>query len=201
MYVAGLDFDNTLICYEEVFQKVAIETNLVPKKLTTSKNQIRDYLRNIDKEDIWTELQGYIYGKCMMEAKPFPGVFDFIQYAKNSNIKVYIISHRTRYPFIGPNYDLHEAAKNWLAQQKFHDSKELILPSDSIFFELTKTDKINRIIDLGCTHYVDDLPEILEMLPGNVVKILFSPNKKTQVPDEWRMIRSWHELPYVFEFP
>ena len=26
---------------------------------------------------------------------------------------------------------------------------------------------------LGCTHYVDDLPEILSMLPSNIKKILY----------------------------
>lgn len=201
MYIVGLDFDNTIVCYDGVFQKVAIENNLLPEKFATSKNEIRDYLRKIDKENSWTELQGYIYGKCMMEAKPFPGVFDFFQRSNNLNIKVYIISHRTLFPFLGPKYDLHQAAKEWLARQRFHDSQEPILPPGSIFFVLTKADKVQRIIDLGCTHYVDDLPEILEMLPSNVVKILFSPDNKPQVPNEWRMIRSWNELPSLLDIP
>ena len=199
MKIIGLDFDNTIVCYDGVFQKVAIVNNLVPAKFATSKNQIRDYLRKIDQEDRWTELQGYIYGMCMMEAKPFPGVSDFFQYLKKSRYEVYIISHRTRYPFLGPKYDLHQAAKDWLAHQRLKDYQPSILSPDRIFFELTKADKVKRIFELGCTHYVDDLPEILEMLPDNVIKILFSPDHKPQIPNDWRMIQSWFELPFLLK--
>ena len=195
MYIIGLDFDNTIVCYDGVFQKVAIETNIVPKQFAISKNKIRDYLRKIDKENIWTELQGYIYGKCMMDAKLFPGVVDFFELLNALNIAVYIISHRTRYPFLGPRYDLILAARDWLIKQKLNNSNKLILSPENIFFELTKAEKIQRIIDLGCTHYLDDLPEILEMLPPHVEKILFSPDKKPQIPDDWKLIQSWHELP------
>jgi len=194
MKIIGLDFDNTIVCYDGVFQKVAIENNLVTAEFATSKNQIRDYLRKMNQEDRWTELQGYIYGMCMMDAKPYPGVSDFFQHSKKSVNEVYIISHRTLYPFLGPKYDLHQAAKDWIAQQRFQNSHEVMLRSESIFFELTKTEKTQRIIDLKCTHYVDDLPEILEMLPGNVIKILFSPDNKPQIPNDWKMIQSWFEL-------
>ena len=186
MFILGLDFDNTIVCYDGVFQKVAIEEKMVPAEFANSKIQIRDYLRKIDKEHIWTELQGYVYGKRMNEAKPFPGVLDFLRQLKAMNIKVYIVSHRTKYPFLGPKYDLHNAAKQWLELQKFHDPQELILPSENVFFELSKADKIKRIIDLRCTHYVDDLPEILEMLPKKISKILFANNKVELKKEEWR---------------
>ncbi len=195
MFTIGLDFDNTIVCYDNVFQKVAIADNLVPIEFATSKNAIRDYLRRIDQEDRWTELQGYIYGKCMTEANPFPGALDFFKYAKLLDIRIFIISHRTRYPFLGPKYDLHEAAMDWISQLRLDDSQDLILSSDSIFFELTKSEKIRRITDLGCTHFVDDLPEILDMLPSEVDRILFSPEGQSKGANKCRMIRSWFELP------
>jgi hypothetical protein len=35
-------------------------------------------LRALGKEDVWTELQGYVYGARMAEAEAYPGVLDFM---------------------------------------------------------------------------------------------------------------------------
>ena len=39
---------------------------------------------------------------------------------------------------------------------------------EQVFFEETKYNKIERIIEQKCTHYIDDLEEILEMIPNKV---------------------------------
>jgi hypothetical protein len=41
----GIDFDNTIVCYDEVFGRVAVEQGLVPPHAATSKTAIRDHLR------------------------------------------------------------------------------------------------------------------------------------------------------------
>ena len=66
-----------------------------------------------------------------------------------------------------------------------------------IFFELSKQEKIARILDLGCTHYIDDLPEILAMLPNHVEKIFFAPSQSVQVHSDWKRMSSWQELPSI----
>ena len=71
------------------------------------------------------------------------------------------------------------------------------ITEDKVFFEVTKEDKINRIIQIGCTHYVDDLPEILEMIPDGINKILFSPNGEEIINSNWTLIRSWNDLPSI----
>ena len=43
--VLGLDFDNTIIRYDELFHKIACEKDLIPSDLPTEKNAVRDYLR------------------------------------------------------------------------------------------------------------------------------------------------------------
>ncbi len=40
----GIDFDNTIACYDGVFHKAAIERGLIPDDLDSSKNAVRDYL-------------------------------------------------------------------------------------------------------------------------------------------------------------
>ena len=73
----------------------------------------------------------------------------------------------------------------------------LNLKENQIYFEITKEEKIDRIMANGCTHYVDDLPEILEMIPNGIKKILFSPNHSQNFNDNWTVINAWNELPAI----
>ena len=70
---------------------------------------------------------------------------------------------------------------------------------NQVFFETTKQKKIERIIEAGCTHYLDDLPEILKMIPTGIQKILFSPNEVQDRYKDWKVIKSWKELPSVIK--
>ena len=65
----GIDFDNTIVCYDDVFHKAASLQGLIPEGLPSSKNSVRDYLRKIGKEENWTRLQGTVYGSRMDLAK------------------------------------------------------------------------------------------------------------------------------------
>ncbi|MGC8001307.1 hypothetical protein, partial [Salmonella enterica] len=73
-----------------------------------------DYLREAGQDAVFTELQGDVYGARMGEAEAFAGVFDFIRQASVRGAEVLIISHKTRYPFKGPQHDLHAAATGWI---------------------------------------------------------------------------------------
>ena len=64
-----------------------------------------------------------------------------------------------------------------------------------VFFESTKEAKVRQIVSLGCTHYIDDLPEILKMLPDRITKILFAPKNKRKEQNGWLVLRSWKDLP------
>ena len=151
--VIGIDFDNTIVCYDEIFHKVAFERGLIQSELPKTKEDVRDYLRKCDKEDEWTKLQGYVYGMRMQEVKPFQGVIDFFKIASKHNIEIFIISHKTRTPYLGPKYDLHLSARNWLIKNNFFDRDSNGLEEDQVFFELTKEDKLNRISSLNCSHF------------------------------------------------
>lgn len=174
----GVDFDNTIVRYDEVFGRVALDLGLVPPHAATSKTAIRDHLRAAGQEDRWTELQGIIYGPRMMDAAPFPGVVEFFTACRAAGLPVAIVSHRTRFPYLGERHDLHAAARDWLARQGFHDPAGIGLPVERVFFEETKEAKLARISQLGCTHFIDDLPELLShpLFPANVGRILFDPH-------------------------
>jgi hypothetical protein len=197
----GFDFDNTIVSYDELFFKVAVEKSLVPVDLPKSKLAVRDYLRKIDNENAWTELQGYVYGLRMAEAVAFPNAIEFMRLVHDNGIPMVIVSHKTKHPFMGPKYDLHEAARAWVKNYLVAGGENLIQP-DQLFFELTKEEKINRIAETECDFFIDDLPEILLLagFPGKTERILFDPEGNHGADgmdaklDSWREIRSFFEV-------
>ena len=191
----GLDFDNTIISYDKLFHKVALERKLLPSSFPTDKNEIRNFLYRLNMKDEWTRMQGEVYGNRINEAKPFEGLLETLHTLKESSIRMCIVSHKTRTPYLGPNYDLHQAAREWMTEQGFFDKKGLSLEEDDIFFKPTKEAKVRQIVSLGCTYYIDDLPEILQMLPGKLTKILFSQKDNTENQNDWLVLRSWKDLP------
>ncbi|HSX10426.1 MAG TPA: hypothetical protein VLF94_01735 [Chlamydiales bacterium] len=185
----GIDFDNTIACYDGVFHKAAVEKKLIPSSVAPSKGAVRDYLRSIGKEDAWTELQGYIYGARMDLARPYPHVDRFLALCHNKQIATSIISHKTLTPFLGPKYDLHKAAKTWIDEQRFPWTP-------TAFFELTLEEKLKRISLQGCTVFIDDLPEVLaeKHFPPAVQKVLFDPNRLYSPTGDYFYATSWDEI-------
>ena len=196
--VLGLDFDNTIIRYDELFHKVALEKGLIPADLPKEKNTVRDHLCTNSAEEEWTIIQGEVYGHRIMEAEPYEGMIDTLHQLCSENIPIYVISHKTRTPYLGPKWDLHAAAREWLEKYNFLTLNGLNWNKDQIFFEPSKERKVERIIETGCTHYVDDLIEILELLPDSIHKILFSPNGTTEVKNRrCSLLKSWKALPVL----
>ena len=173
----GLDFDNTIVSYDALFHKVAREGGWVTDAVPVSKVSVRDHLRSIGQEPVWTEMQGYVYGARMDEAAAYPGLHDCLVWAREQGIPVSIVSHKTKYPFLGKQYDLHQAARHWIETHLTDASGPLVRP-DSIYFEITKESKVKRIADIRCSVYVDDLPEILlaTEFPVSASRILFDPD-------------------------
>lgn len=184
----GIDFDNTIACYDGVFYQAALERELIPASLSSSKSHVRDYLRKMGREDEWTKLQGYIYGDRMDLANPYPGVSSFFHHCQASGVETVIVSHKTKHPYLGPKYDLHQAAKSWLETQDF--------APDRAFFELTLQEKLGRIGELHCDYFIDDLPELLaeKTFPSHVKKVLFDPTDSH--PDTTGIMRvtSWRQI-------
>lgn len=188
----GVDFDNTIVSYDTLFHRVAADRGLIPASLPASKRAVRDYLREAGREDAWTEMQGEVYGARLDEAEPFPGVLDFFRACRANELAVVIVSHKTRHPYRGESYDLHAAARRWLAQHGLADI--------AVHLELTKAAKLARIAALGCTHFIDDLPEILgdPAFPATVRKVLFDPTLAAVPAPDVRSYADWPGLSREF---
>lgn len=169
--IIGLDFDNTIVCYNKIFHNLAVTKGLIPKELPAHKLAIRDYLRNANQELLWTLMQGEVYGTQMSEAEPYPFVAQFISNAQSNGHTIFIVSHKTKYPFMGPKWDLHEPAKAWI-------KSNITVKEGQVFLEPTKESKLARIAELQCDCFIDDLPEILTdaLFPVSTSPILFDPD-------------------------
>jgi hypothetical protein len=194
--LVGLDFDNTIVCYDRLFHRLARERGLIPDTVPATKNGVRDYLRSIDRENAWTEMQGIGYGPRIADAEPFPGVLDFIAKCKSAGVRIAIISHKTKHPYLGDKYDLHEAAHTFLTRHGFYKTSDTGLSPLSVWLELTKQAKLDRIGSLGCDLFVDDLPEFLAepSFPSPVRKVLFDPANACPDSSEYTRVRLWPEV-------
>jgi len=173
----GIDFDNTIACYDGVFHAAALERSLIPANLGSDKNAVRDYLNGNGRADDFTELQGYIYGARMELASPYPGFGEFVVTACKAGHDLFIVSHKTRYPILGPRHDLHAAARGFLIERGLVGAGRGQIDPANVFFELTKDAKIARIAALGCGAFIDDLPEIFASpdFPVTARRVLFDP--------------------------
>lgn len=182
----GLDFDNTIVCYDGVFHRLAVAQGLIPPEVATPKDAVRNYLREVGREDDWTELQGEVYGPGILAADSYPGLFDFIAACGRAGVDICIVSHKTRTPYRGKPHDLHAAARSWL------EAKGL---EAEAYFELTKEAKLARIASLGCDAFIDDLPELLSLaeFPAGVRKVLFDPADQHSGTPGMDRVTSWAE--------
>jgi hypothetical protein len=194
--VIGVDFDNTIVCYDRLFHRAAVDRSLIPPALPADKESVRNHLRGQGREDEWTELQGIVYGARIGEADPFPGVAEFFRECRRQGIPVYVISHKTRWPVRGPRVNLHQAARGWLTSRGFHVDAEIGLPADRVCFAETKPRKLQCIRDLHCSHYIDDLPEFLlePGFPPEVERILFDPWNRHGGQISLARVTSWEAV-------
>ena len=194
----GVDFDNTLVCYDTLFYRVAVERGLIRSQTSPIKKLVRDSIRELPEGEIeWQKLQAVVYGPRIGEATPAPGSSEFLEKCARHNIKVKIISHKTEYA----NYDetgtnLRHAAVSWLEQHRFFDGPSCGLSKGDVYFESTRKDKLDRIGRLGCTHFIDDLEEIFleESFPTGVATLLYAPTSLTSVPATVEVAGDWRQL-------
>ena len=58
--------------------------------------------------------------------------------------------------------NLRQAALGWMTAQGFFGTSGFAVPAENVFFESTRAEKLARIAALGCTHFIDDLEEVLD---------------------------------------
>lgn len=191
----GLDLDNTLALYDRVFHRRAVAAGLVAPGTPARKRAVRDAIRALPGgERRWTELQGEVYGRLMPEAELAPGAGDFLVACRAAGARVSVISHKTEYPALGERVSLRAAARAWLEARGF-PARFGVVAADVLFAD-TRAEKVALVGDRGCTHYVDDLVEVLARpdFPPAVARVLYDPGGTAAPPAGVRACRSWGEI-------
>lgn len=188
----GIDFDNTIVCYDQLFHALALEAGLIPADLPATKTAVRNHMIAAGREDEWTELQGRAYGPEIHRAEVFPGVIEFLRQFHHRGAGITIISHKTPHAVRGPKYDLHASALEFLHRYGFFDGPTGLTEA-RVFFEPTKRDKLARIGREGCTDFIDDLADVLDdaEFPPNVRKWLFGDRPDDSVAEPRNWLPSW----------
>lgn len=194
----GIDFDNTIACYDQVFATVAAKEGLTEDIDQLAKAGVKTkILSDPGGEITWQKLQGQIYGKYMHMAFPFPGFAEFLYLSKLKGHTVFIVSHKSEYGHFDENkVPLRSEAMKWLQEKNFVGEGNLMISKDEVFFASTREVKIDQIRQLKCTHFIDDLPEVFNepSFPEGTDKYLFDPQKQTPTLLNARTVNSWRSV-------
>lgn len=171
----GVDLDNTLCDYSQVFGPIAVELGLAPSSLINgSKRAVKDHLmRGAGGEEAWMRVQGQVYGRFLPRARPYAGAFEALKRFIGAGAEVKIVSHKTRRGhFDEHGVDLWDAARAWLTTNGL---LELGLSLGDVHFLETRDEKVARIAALACDLFIDDLPEVLKhpAFPSQITPIWF----------------------------
>jgi hypothetical protein len=199
----GIDFDNTIVSYDEIFHKIALQRELIGGDCPKSKREIRDQIRLLPNgEEKWQKVQAVVYGPAMGEARLIDGVKEFFALCRNHGVSTCIVSHKTEYA----NYDetatnLRSDALGWMEKAGFFSVEGLKLKREDVFFEPTRLEKVWRISMLNCSHFIDDLVEVFQedAFPQCVEQILYAPQSQHNTKSTIRVAATWEQIGcYIF---
>ena len=171
--VIGIDLDNTIINYNSAFIRSALQLDFISedylrKKLSVSsvispKSFIKNHLLTLDNGQYkWESLQGVVYGKFIHYAEIFPGVINFLAHCQRRGHTIVVVSHKTEFG----HYDksktsLRKAALSFLEENNFFVDAYGIKKKD-VYFSNTRQCKVEKIAELKCDYFIDDLLEVFE---------------------------------------
>src|SRR5215831_9619578 len=153
--ICGIDFDNTIVTYDELLTTIARERGLLDASQALTKRGIRDHIRQLPNGEIeWQKCQALLYGSRIAEARLIDGAAQFIALCRQRGVPVYIVSHKTQFSRYDPSgTNLRTAAMNWMIANGFFDRDTMALDPNNVYMADTREGKIKIIRDLGCTHF------------------------------------------------
>jgi hypothetical protein len=191
----GVDFDNTLVCYDRAFATVGKEAGLLPADFTGGRDLAkRRLLRERPDGYLWEKLQGLVYGQRIDHAELYDGAAEFFRRCRReTGWQVYVVSHKTVLAHHDPlKTDLRASALGWMRRQGFFEPDGFGLDAHQVFFEDSRDAKVRRIGVLACEIFVDDHPEVLGHgdMPSGCRKILFA----TEHAGPFERAANWTEV-------
>lgn len=166
----GIDFDNTLCIYDEVFHNLFKSTTLIDQNTNFWKKE--DYanaLRNNGREDIWTTMQGYVYGFLVQNAKIASGFSELVS-SLTPDDELLIISHKTEHSASREKFKLREAASDWITAKILPLTQSNNVKVEAIFLNDEKS-KIDKIKEEKPDIFVDDLLRVCVEIEDTIERV------------------------------
>lgn len=195
----GIDLDNTVLNYEDSIRQAAKDVLGITLEGNVSKTEAKGAIVEKFGHVAWTELQGRIYGDYSTHTKLFSGVLEFISFAQAQGIRVMVISHKTRYAVSGGESDLRAFALENLARLGLTAGpvSNTTTPDWVVFCE-TKEDKVSKIREAEVDVFIDDLFEIVNVLPVSIQRFhIFCADRHSPASDV-TCVKNWWELGIFF---
>jgi hypothetical protein len=139
-------------------------------------------------------LQAHVYGPAISGATAADGALEFVRAARRLGAELTIVSHKSTFSNLGTsNVNLRDAARTWLRESGLVGPDAI--PENNVYFEGTRTEKIARIVALGCTHFIDDLEEVFDdpAFPSGVERLLLTMTEGVSA-GPYRRYRSFREI-------
>jgi len=195
----GVDLDNTIIKYDELFRQLVAEQGLLNDDGVMSKQEVRDSLRKQPGgEQAWTDIQALVYGPRIHEALAFAGALAFFECCHRHNVETCIVSHKTQFAASdkGKTTNLRTVAMAWLEENSFFSTLTPLGVND-VYFASTRQAKVSKIAELGCDMFIDDLLEVFiePGFPEQAEQFLFLPNAlSAPVGFSGTLCTAWDEM-------
>lgn len=185
----GIDFDNTIINYHNVFHSLACEFGYIASSVAKNKEDVKQAILVKYGNDIpWQKLQSIAYGKAIFRAKAFEGVLRALKELKTQGHHLFIVSHKSKTSHYDPTVQLRTFALEWLKSNDFVDEK--LIDDSSLFFLETLDEKIATIATLKLDIFIDDLDRVIlhSQFPKSTLGIAFGVSRDSKVDRclDWR---------------
>jgi len=198
--IIGIDFDNTIINYNNLFYEAGLSLGVLPDSTGSSKTKIREYLIENGREPDWITIQGLVYGKYIENAEVMEGFSSFSDLCVENGWRVFIISHKTRDTIIGEKFNLHRSALRWLEDNRIYGAG-IHGSVEEVFFESTRYDKVCQINQIGCNIIIDDLADVLlhPDLSPDIMKILYDPDTNCNLNPAYFTVAGWDQIGTIIQ--
>ncbi|MBF0189996.1 MAG: hypothetical protein HQL99_02480 [Magnetococcales bacterium] len=197
----GIDFDNTLTDMDTLLTRLVREQGWfdADAPCPTDKNTIRQRIRALDDgESKWQHLQAALYGPWLHAAPLRAGAGSFLLRAKERRATVFIVSHKTRFARQdqAQRHDLRLLATAWMTRQGLFDPHRFAVNPEHLHFADTRAEKAERIAQLRCDHFIDDLPELFAEpeFPATTNRLLLDPTGAHGHDFDHPVFASWNAL-------
>jgi hypothetical protein len=181
----AFDLDNTILDYRTSLHQLKLDRAELNKISAHTKADFR--LRVIAEfgEDYWTELQGFLYTEYVAYSRIDPKFVDLLKYLGANQWQTSIISHKTKFPYLGPKLNMRDCA---LKRLEVAGIEKLL--TNGVHFFATKEEKIDYINSVKPNIYIDDLEEILDLLSNKITRLLFS-SSSPESTSKYNLVYDW----------